>query len=64
MSFIKVYSSVLSPFVAKFKEEKNEKGRNTVVNNAADAVKKSKDLLEDADGLPKDLQTVRICFFL
>jgi hypothetical protein len=60
MSFSKLYSNVLAPFVQEFKEAKNEKGRKTVLANAAVAVKDSKVLLEDADDLPKDLQTVCI----
>ena len=62
MAFSKLYSGVLAPFVEKFKEAKNEKSRKTVVNNAADAVERSKDLLEDQEDLPKDLQTVCISF--
>ena len=58
MTFSQLYSTVLTPFVQKYKEAKNEKGRKAIVNDAADAVKLSKDLLEDADDLPKDLQTV------
>jgi len=58
MAFTKCYASVLSPFVEKFREAKNEKDRKTVVKNAADAVTNSKNLLEDEEDLPKDLQTV------
>lgn len=37
----------------------NEKERKAVVKNAADAVKKSRDLMEDTGSkLPKDLPTV------
>jgi hypothetical protein len=60
MSFSKLYSNVLASFVQEFKKAKNEKGRKTVLANAAVAVKNSKVLLEDADDLPKDLQTVCI----
>lgn len=60
MTFSELYGKVLFPFIKKFEDAKNEKGRKTVVNKAADAVKKSKDLLENAEDLPKDLPTVRI----
>jgi hypothetical protein len=67
MSFSKVYASLLLPFVEKYKEAKNEKGRTAVVKNAADAVLKSKNLLEEEGAnLPKDLLGVRIfslCLF-
>ena len=62
MAFSKLYSSVLAPFVENFKEAKNKKSRKTVVNNATDAVKRNKDLLEYQEDLPKDLQTVCILF--
>lgn len=60
MTFSELYGKVLFLFIKKFEEAKNEKGRKTVVSKAADAVKKSKDLLENAEDLPKDLPTVRI----
>jgi hypothetical protein len=60
MTFSELYGKVLFPFIKKFEDAKNEKGRKTVVSKAADAVKKSKDLLENAEDLPKDLPTVRI----
>jgi hypothetical protein len=62
LSFSKIYSSVLTPFVENFKDAKNEKARKTVVDIAVDAVKKSKDLLEDVEDLPRDLQTVCVSF--
>lgn len=69
MNFSNLYSSVLTPFVEIFKNAKNDKARKTVVNNAVDAVKKSKDLLEDAEDLPSDLKIVclsfgSLCFFI
>lgn len=60
MSFSKKYSAVLSAFVKEYKNAKNEKERRMVVTSATDAVEKSKALLEDADDLPKNIQTVRI----
>ena len=63
MLFSELYGNLLSPFVQKFKDAKNEKGRKTVVNNAADAVKKGKDLHEYSDNLPKDLKTVCNVFY-
>lgn len=60
MTFSKAYGTLLHPFVEKYQLAKNEKGRNEVVKNAADAVTESKNLLEDeGDDLPKDLKTVR-----
>lgn len=55
---------MLFPFIIKFKNAKNEKGRKTVIENAVDAVRKSKNLLELEDDLPKDLPTVCICYFV
>ena len=65
MTFSKLYSVVLSPFVQEFKDAKNEKGRKVVVSNAVKAVKASKVLLEDANDLPNDLNLVSIplCYF-
>jgi hypothetical protein len=63
MSFTQLYSSVLAPFIKTFKEAKNDKGRKSVINDAADAVTKAHDLLEDANDLPKDLQTVCVLIF-
>lgn len=60
MTFTQLYSGVLTPFIKTFKEAKNEQGRKAVVKNAAEAVRKAKDLLEEVDDLPKDLQTVCI----
>lgn len=64
MSFSEVYGDILSPFVEKFKEAKNEKNRAQVVKNAANAVSSSSQLLEDQGvDLPKDLKSVRIFSF-
>lgn len=61
MTFTDDYGIVLSPFVVEYKSAKNEKGRKAVLKDAADAVMRSKELLEDGGAdLPKDLQTV--CF--
>jgi hypothetical protein len=65
MSFVDVYGSLLTPFVLKYKEAKNEKGRSAVLKNAADAVSESKDLMEEEAGqIPKDLKAVRELFSL
>lgn len=65
MSFGKVYGNVLSPFVKEFEKAKNEKEKKEVIKNAADALLKSRETLEDAsDDLPKDLQSVSTNFFL
>lgn len=58
MPFTTRYSKVLAPFLQKYKEATNEKGRKTVLDNAVDAVRKSKAVLEDAEDLPKELPTV------
>ena len=63
MTFSNVYGSLLLPFIQNYKEAKNEKGRKVVVGKAADAVRKSRNLLEDKGAdLPKDLQMV--CFLV
>jgi hypothetical protein len=64
MFFSKNYGAVLLPFVKKFETAKNEKERKTVINSAADSVKKTKALLEDEDDLPKDLLMVCVSFIL
>jgi hypothetical protein len=64
MTFSEVYASVLSPFVKNYVAAKNEKGRKAVVSNAADAVRKSRNLFEDkGDFLPKSLEPVCLLFF-
>jgi hypothetical protein len=65
MSFSEVYGSVLEPFIQKFKDGENEKGRRAVVRDAAEAVKNYREMQEDEGAaLPKDLQTVRLVIFL
>jgi hypothetical protein len=60
MAFSEDYGGILLPFVEKYKSAKNEKARKAILKTAADAVSKSRDLLEDdATELPKDLPTVR-----
>lgn len=63
MTFSKTYATVLSQFINKYIDAKNEKARKAVVNQASEAVRESKALLEDAEDLPKGLQTVRLCLF-
>jgi len=59
MSFSDSYANVLSPFVEKYKDAKNERERKVVIQNAADAVSESQNLREGAVvDLPKDLQKV------
>jgi hypothetical protein len=60
MTFALTYAQVLAPFVSQFKDASNDKIRTSVVNIACDAVKRSKNLLEDAEELPADLRTVSI----
>ena len=63
MPFSKEYGTILSPFVEKYKAEKTEKHKKSIVKNAVDAVLASKNGLEhDGKPLPKDLPTVRGCF--
>jgi hypothetical protein len=64
MSFSKTYGNVITPFVKQYEQAKNEKQRKTVLNNAADAVQKSKLLLENEENLPKDLPNVRIYYII
>jgi hypothetical protein len=64
MSFGETYGNILSPFIQDFKTGKNLKERKTVLKNAADALLKSRETLEDAqDDLPNDLQAVSKSFF-
>jgi hypothetical protein len=64
MTFSEDYGSILLPFVEKYKAAKNEKARKAVLKTAADAVSKSRDLLEDhTTELPKDLPTVRAFYY-
>ena len=64
MTFTEDYGKVLSPFLKKYQVEENEKRRRAVLKNTAEAVVKSKDLLEEkTDDLPKDIQTVPLSFF-
>ena len=59
MTFGKVYGSILQPFIEKYKEAKNEKGRTTIINNAVDAVTTFRGLHEDlGDELPTNLKAV------
>lgn len=58
MSFAKVYSSVLSPFVDNFKNAKNEKARKVVLSDAAAAVEAHKNSQEDSGELPENLSKV------
>jgi hypothetical protein len=64
MAFSDDYATILSPFVEKYKTAKNENARKSVLKNAADAVKKSRDLREDnVTELPKELETVCPYFY-
>jgi hypothetical protein len=59
MAFSKDYATILFPFVRKYQDAKNEKGRTEVLKNASDAVLKAKEMLEDGGAdLPKDLKAV------
>jgi hypothetical protein len=65
MTFTQVYGSILLPFIKNYEGTKNEKGRKAVVSNAAKAIQNSRNLLEEkGDSLPKDLEAVRLYFFL
>jgi hypothetical protein len=66
MSFTQAYGNILSPFLKIFQEAENKKLRKSVLKNAAEAVVKSRDVLEDKGDLPQDLETVLFilcCFF-
>ena len=63
MTLTEDYGKVLSPFLKKYQVEENEKQRRAVLKNVAEAVVKSRDLLEEkTDDLPKDIQTVPLSF--
>jgi hypothetical protein len=65
MTFSKIYGNIILPFIKQYKDAKNDKSRNVVIANAADAVKKSRETLEDNSvDLPKDLQHVCLFFFI
>ena len=62
MAFDEDICKILSPFVNKYKEAGNEVKRKAIVKNATDAVRKSRESLEDQeDSLPKNLPLV--CYF-
>lgn len=66
MAFSKHYANVLLPFVQKYEDAKNLSGRAEVLKNAAEAVSKSKEMMEDEGALadlPKDLKAVRELIF-
>jgi hypothetical protein len=63
MALSKVFHTLLAPFLEKYRKETNNKGKSNVVKDAADAVSKSRDMLEDGVDLPKDVQTVNISLF-
>lgn len=65
MSFCDAYASLLEPFLKSYKGAKNIKERTTVIKNAADAVLKSSNLLEDKGlELPNDVKTVGFFFII
>jgi hypothetical protein len=62
MAFDEEICNILVPFVDNYKEAGNEVKRKQVVKNAAEAVRKSRESLEDQDVvLPKNLPLV--CHF-
>jgi hypothetical protein len=62
MTFSDDYAVFLLPFIEKYKNAQNQKGRKEVLRNAAEAVMKNSNLREDKTvDLPKDLPTV--CFY-
>jgi hypothetical protein len=64
MAFGDIFGNILEPFVQSYKEATNQKNKAVIIKNAADAVAKSRDLLEDtAMDLPKDLKTVCLYSF-
>jgi hypothetical protein len=59
MAFTDIYASILLPFVEKYKVAQNQKSRALLIKNAAEAVMKSRHLLEDTGiDLPKNLNMV------
>ena len=64
MPFTDAYANVLHPFIDDYKRGQNIKEKRKAVNDAADAVSKSQNLLEDEGlDLPKDLKTVGFFIF-
>lgn len=64
MAFGDIYCNILLPFVESYKLATNQKNRAVIIKNAAEAVVKSRHLLEDTGiDLPKDLNTVRPLLF-
>ena len=59
MSFSKLHGDSLKPFLANYKIAKNQKGRDEVVKNAAEALRGITDAMEDGQvKLPKKLELV------
>ena len=64
-SFTELHGETLEPFVEKYDKAKNQKERDGVLKNAADALKKTVDGMEDKRiKLPKDLKLVYLFLFL
>jgi hypothetical protein len=62
MAFDNEICEILVPFVDNYKEAGNQKKRKEVIKNASEAVRKSRESLEDRDVfLPKNLSLV--CHF-
>jgi hypothetical protein len=62
MAFDEEICEILVPFVDNYKEAGNQIKRKEVIKNATEAVRKSRESLEDQDGvLPKNLSLV--CHF-
>jgi hypothetical protein len=63
MAFTDDYADILSPFIEQYQTAKNDKERKALAQNAAEAVRKSRDLGEDTTvNLPKDLEKVCLSF--
>ena len=46
MAFADIFGNILKPFVNNYKEASNQQNRAIVIRNAANAVVKSRDLLD------------------
>lgn len=63
IAFSKIYGDIIQPFVQKFNDATNQKGKKGVLKNAALAVKEHRNNLEDkGPHLPKELETVSVVF--
>jgi len=62
-SFSELHKATLTPFVKDFKNAKNQKGRDRILEDSAAALRKSVEMVEDGSvKLPKDLKKVSLIY--